>query len=131
MVIRNKYNWVFLPNIAFYSAIAIFVSAFKSDKFMVPFYLFIVALSAIAWSSIYTTLSEGVLTKHVFFIALRSFPVGEIMRIAPHEKNGKWSYGTVITVFSNNGQRLTLQPNHPEPFLALLHQQAPQAEYLF
>ena len=47
------------------------------------------------------------------------------------KKNGKWSYGTVINVFASNGKKLTLQPNKPAPFLKMLHEQAPQAEYLF
>jgi hypothetical protein len=75
-------------------------------------------------------LSNGSLTKHILFFIYRSIPVGDISRITPHKKNGKWSYGTVVSIYSRNGKKLTLQPNHPQPFLAALHQQAPQAEYL-
>ena len=88
------------------------------------------AISAIGWSSIYTTLSSGVLTKHVFFFKWRSFPVDEITTIAPHKKNGKRSYGTVVQITSQAGETLTLQPNHPEPFLTQLRAAAPQAQYL-
>jgi hypothetical protein len=137
MVIRAKYHWLMIYNTALFSAVGTFVllaGVVKEDSFYTtfigPLWLFMAAFSAIAWSSIYTTLSNGVLTKHVFFLTFRSFPVGEITRIEPHKKDGKKGYGTVFTVFSRDGKKLTLQPNHPEPFLTLLHQQAPQAEYL-
>jgi hypothetical protein len=130
MLIRNKYHWLLLSSAVFYLALAIYITAFKSDHFMVPLYLFIAALSAILWPSTFTTLSNGLLAKRILFVAWRSIPVGDISKIVPHEKNGKWSYGTVVTVYSRNGEKLTLQPNHPQLFLAALHAQTPQAEYL-
>ena len=119
-----------LVNAAFYFAAAIFTAAFKNDTFMVSIYLFVAAISAILWSSTYTTLSNGQLTKHIFFFTYRSIPTSDISQIVPHKKNGKWSYGTVVDVFSNHGEKLTLQPNRPQPFLEMLREQAPQAAYL-
>jgi hypothetical protein len=139
MLIRQKYHWILLFNMALYSCLGIFtlgasLLGSRHDPFyttfMVPFWISLAAISAIAWSSNYTSLSNGVLTKHVFFLTFRSFPVGEITRIEPHKKDGKKGYGTVVNIFSSEGQKLTLQPNHPVPFLTALHQQAPQAEYL-
>jgi len=97
---------------------------------MVPLYLVIAITSLILWATTYTTLSNGILTKRILFLKLRSFPVGEIDSIQPHRKNGKWSYGTVIEVWSKGGSKLTLQPNKPKPFLTSLKEQAPQARFL-
>jgi hypothetical protein len=131
MLIRSRNHWLALFFLSMYLVFAIYTAAFKADKAMVPLYLAFVLFSAITWSSTYTTLSEGILTQRVFGFPYRRFPVQEITRIVPHKKNGKWSYGTVINVFASNGKKLTLQPNKPTPFLKMLHEQAPQAEYLF
>jgi hypothetical protein len=130
MLIRAKYHWLMLFNAALYFAAAISIVAFKNDTSIVPFYIFASAISAILWSSTYTTLSNGLLTKHVLFFTYKSIHTSDISRIVPHKKNGKWSYGTVVDVFSNDGEKLTLQPNRPQPFLAMLREQAPQAAYL-
>ena len=129
MLIRPKYHWYALAISTFYFSCALFVMAFKSDQFMVPFDLVIASFFAVLWSSTYTTLSDGVLTRRILFFT-RTFSVSEISRIAPHKRNGQRSYGTVVTVFTSDGDKLTLQPNLPGPFLALLRQQAPQAECL-
>ena len=113
-----------------YYIFAFIIEEFKRDHFMVPIYLVTASLGILLWSTTYTTLSNGILTKQILFFTFRSFPVGEIESIRPHKKNGKWSYGTVVTIWSKTGEKLTLQPNHPKPFLEMLRQQAPQAEYL-
>jgi len=98
---------------------------------MEPFYLGLAAVSILAWSTTYTTLSEGVLTKRIFLVPYRSFLVDEIESVQqPHKNSGKWVYGAVIVVCSKSGKKLTLQPNKPEAFLALLRKEAPQAAYL-
>lgn len=130
MLIRPKYHWFALLYAAFLFLLAIFIVEFSTDHFMVPIHLGAACSLVLMWSTTYTTLSNGILTKQIFFFPFRSFPVGEIESIRPHKKNGKWSYGTVVTIWSKTGQKLTLQPNHPKPFLELLRQQAPQAEYL-
>ena len=136
MLIRAKYHWLMLYNTVIFGSVGIFMLVVGSadpfyKEFMVPFWLTLAAASAIGWSSIYTTLSNGVLTKHVFWFKFRSFSVSEITRIVPHRKNGVGGRGIVADIYSSNGQKLTLQPNHPEAFLAMLHRETPQAEYLF
>ena len=131
MLIRPKYHWFGLCLAAFYVACAIGVEARKGGTFMVSFYLIFACFLAIVWSSAYTTLSNGVLTRRVFFFPYKRIPVADIACIAPHRKNGKWSYGTVVDVYRHDGEKFTFQPNRPEAFLAALREQAPQAEYLF
>ena len=118
----------------FYLAMAAFVAVPRNDSFyrdfVAPFYLVLAALFIVTWLTSFTTLADGVLTKRIFLYPLASFPVGEIASIQPHPKNGKWGYGTVFVVWSKDGGKMTLQPNRPEAFLALLREQAPQAEYL-
>jgi hypothetical protein len=130
MLIRTKNQWLLLFFAAFYSVFAVIIEIFRTDHFMVPFYLGIASFCFLAWATIYTTLSNSILTKRAFLIPIKRFPVWEIESIRPHKKNGKWGYGTVVTIWSKSGQKLTLQPNHPKPFLEMLRQQAPQAEYL-
>jgi hypothetical protein len=47
MLIRPKGHWIMLYNTALFFGLAIFLSAFKSDTFMVTFYLFLATVSAI------------------------------------------------------------------------------------
>jgi hypothetical protein len=130
MLIRAKQHWLLLWNTAVFFALGTTMLALRRDSFLVPAYFLMSSFSAILWSSTYTTLSEGVLTKKLLFFNFRTFPVDEIASIAPHKKNGRRGYGLVINVFSKTGAKLTLQPNDPELFLRLLRSQAPQAQYL-
>ena|ERR1035438_1388828 len=130
MLIRAKYHWVLLMSAAFYFLLALVIVTARRDHFAVPFYFGIAFFSLLAWSTTYTTLRSGILKKRILLITYRSFPVGEIESIRPHKKNGKWSYGTVVDIYSATGKKLTLQPNHPSAFLEMLRQQARQAEYL-
>jgi hypothetical protein len=68
-------------------------------------------------------------TRNLVFIVQR-FPVAEITRIATPKYKGKWILGTTVYVYSNNGKMMSLQLSRPQPFLAMLHEQTPQAEYL-
>ena len=130
MVIRAKYHWLMLFLFVLYSALALAIVKFKTDRFMAPWYAALAALCLLFWLTTYTELDGGILTKRILFLKFRSFPVGEIDSIQPHRKNGKWSYGTVIEVWSKGGSKLTLQPNKPKPFLTSLKEQAPQARFL-
>jgi hypothetical protein len=130
MLIRVRKHWSLLLLPAIWVVAAIFIVEFRTDHTMVPLYLGTSCLIILAWSTTYTTLSISELTKRTFFFFLTSFPVNEIESIEPHKNNGKWGYGTVIVIWSKTGQKLTLQPNHPKPFLEMLRKQAPQAEYL-
>jgi hypothetical protein len=87
------------------------------------------ALLPILWLGTYTTLKDGVLTKRFLFVPWKKLNIAEISRIVPHPKSGKWGYGTCLMVITKTGQFLTLQPNHPAPFLAFLRQMAPEAEF--
>jgi hypothetical protein len=116
-------------NAVLYSGLAIFILRNKVDHTMVPFYVGIAVFSLAAWMTSYTKLDKGLLTRRLFLVPYRSILVDTIERIQPHEKNGKWGHGTVIQVYSTSGSRLTLQPNHPKQFLALLRRQAPHATY--
>jgi hypothetical protein len=109
---------------------ALFVAFFKTDHFVVPFFILVSALFLFTWITTYTTLRSGILRKRIFLFSYRCFAVGDIESVRPHRKNGRWSYGTVIEVWSEAGKKLTLQANHPVAFLALLRQQAPQAKFL-
>ncbi len=97
---------------------------------MVPLSLGFDCLLLLCWSGTYTTLSGGVLEKRVLFFPWKTIAVDEITKVLPHRRHGKPRYGMVLIVCSKGGDRLTLQPNHPEPFLAMLRQQASQAEFL-
>ena len=119
-----------LYNAVVFSALAIFVVNFNEDHFIVPYYAGLAGFSLLAWLTTYTKLDGGTLTKRIFLLPFRKFPVDRIERIQPHKKNGKWGYGTVVNVFSQSGEKLTLQPNRPRRFLEMLRQQAPQAIYL-
>jgi hypothetical protein len=131
MLIRPKYHWLVLAYAALNFACVAYVAVFKSDTFLLPLGLLSASFLLVVWASTYTTLSGGVLTRRVLFFPYQRIRVDEIARIAPHEKNGKWSYGTVVNVFARNGEKLTVQPDQPLPFLAALREQAPQAAYLF
>src|ERR1700733_14713250 len=130
MLIRSRYHWIIPYLVTMYFILALTIAELKSDHLIVPLYLALATALSIFWSSSYTTLSEGVLTKQILFITWRSFPVSEITSIIPHNKHNKWSYGTVVNIFHNSGKKITLQPNKPGPFLAMLREQAPQADYL-
>jgi hypothetical protein len=130
MLIRPKNHQIMLWQTALFLALGSFALVSKPNSFMVPFYFTLVALTAVFWSSTYTTLSNGELTKHVLWLRFRSMAVEDICRIAPHKRNGQRGYGTVAEVFSRDGQKLTLQPNLPEDFLAALRYEASGAEYL-
>ena len=97
---------------------------------MVPIYFFIGILLLILCLTTFTTLQDGFLTKRILLFPFRRFPVEQIERVEPQKNNGKWSYGVVMNIWSVKGQKLTLQPNDPEPFLELLREQAPQAKFL-
>ena len=131
MLIRPKLHWLALCMTAFFFADAIYFTAFKTDTSAAAFYLFSAAFLAILWSSAYTTLSNGLLTTRWLFFVHQKIPVGEICRIAPHKMSGKRENGTVVNIYSRNGTKITIQPAHPQPFLAALREQAPQAAYLF
>jgi hypothetical protein len=130
MLIRAKYHWSALLNAGFMLVAADWTERTKSDHFMVPFYIGVASFMLLFWSTTYTTFSNGVLTSRVFLIPFGRFAVGEIERVQPHKNNGKWGNGTVVVIWSKSGRKLTLQPNDPEPFLSMLRQQAPQAEFL-
>jgi hypothetical protein len=130
MLIRQKYHWIVLCNTALFFVLAIFIWTFKNDTFMVPFYFFVATVCAICWSSSYTTLSNGLLKTQVLFFTYKSIPVSNVSRIVPHKMSGKWGYGGMVNIYSNDGEKLTLQPNRPQPFLEMLREQAPQAAYL-
>jgi len=99
-------------------------------QFMMPIYLWIGAGLFVLWSTTYYTLSNGVLEKHVLFLSWKRFSVEEIREVRPHRKNGEWGYGTVLEVWTKSGDKVIMQPNHPMEFLALLRQEAPQAEFM-
>jgi hypothetical protein len=99
-------------------------------QFMMPLNMFLGAFMIAAGATTYTTLSGGVLKSRRLFFWRRNFPVNEIESIAPHNKDGKWGYGVVIVVRSKSGEKLTLQPNHPSPFLAMLKREATGASFL-
>jgi hypothetical protein len=82
----------------------------------------------IGWAGTYTTLGEGSLTTRRFFWA-RSVRVDEIRRVVPHPNSGRRGYGMCLIVITESGRFLTLQPNHPVPFLSLLRKVAPAAEF--
>jgi hypothetical protein len=130
MLIRPKYHWSGLLLSGFQFLCAFIVLEFKTDHFMVQLYLVSGSFIAILWSSTYTELSDGILTRRCLWFT-RCIAVREISLITPHPRNGQRGYGTVATLFTRDGSKLNLQPNLPMPFLTLLHQQAPQAEYLF
>ena len=130
MLIRAKYHWLCLHLAAVWFVSAFLIEEYGTDHFMVPIYMVFASSILVFWSTTYTTLSNGRLKKQILFFTFRSFPLDEIESIRPHKRNGKWSYGTVVTIWSKNGQKLTLQPNHPKPFLEMLRQQAPEAKYL-
>jgi predicted membrane metal-binding protein len=129
MLIRAKYHWLPL-SLAFldFFAAAI-VGTINPDHFMVMFYLCSAGVLLLVWFGTYTTLRNGVLKRRLLFFTHRTIPVAEIDSVRPHKKNGKWSYGTVVDIYPRTGKKLTLQPNHPQPFLALLREQSPQASF--
>jgi hypothetical protein len=86
-------------------------------------------LVLVTWLGTVTTLKGGLLEKRVLFVPWKKLSVDEISRVAPHPKNGKWGYGTCLIVITKSGQSLSLQPNHPAPFLSLLRNLAPAAEF--
>ena len=88
--------------------------------------LFILAI----WETSFISLRNGVLTKRVLLIPTTSFPVGDIRSVEPHKQNQKWGNGTVVNVWSATRRKITVNLNKPAPFLALLREQAPQAEFL-
>jgi hypothetical protein len=113
----------------FYIVMAVLVETVKTDQFMMLFYLGASTVLLLAWSGSYTTLSHGKLESRLFFFARRTLPFTEIESVRPHKKNGKWSYGTVVDIYPRTGKKITLQPNDPQPFLALLREQSPQASF--
>jgi hypothetical protein len=129
MLIRPKYHWLALSVGLFNIVMAAAVEIMKTDHFMVPFYLVLSSVLLLAWSGSYTTLSHGKLEMRQFFFARRTVPVAEIESVRPHKNNRKWSYGTVVDIYPRTGKRITLQPNDPQPFLALLREQSPQASF--
>ena len=141
MLIRPKYHWILLFNTVLYLYMGIHAFFFKPSHSFEPFYFGTSLLMILVWFGTFTTLEDGHLRKQVAFIPAADLPVTEITRIEPHKKNGKWSYGTCFIVYSAPASTLnllpretesyvTLQPNKPAPFLALLREQAPQAEFL-
>jgi hypothetical protein len=96
-------------------------------QFMMPFYLFMGAFLIVTWATTFTTLRGGVLKNRKLFFWRKNIPVAEIASVEPHKRNGKWGYGAVFNVWTKSGEKLTLQPNRPVSFLAMLKQQAPEA----
>jgi hypothetical protein len=133
VLIRPKYHWFILSIVIFDLLMGIVMMIPRRDpfyaQFMSPFYTFVGAIGLILWATTCTTLSGGVLQKRVLFFTWKRFNVDEIVTVEPHRKNGKWSYGTVVTIRSKSGEKLTLQPNHPVLFPAMLKQQAPGADF--
>jgi hypothetical protein len=118
-----------LWNFAFFSVMAVIIETFKNDHFMVPLYLGFAALSIVTWATTFTTLKNGILEQRKFLFPFRIFPVSDIESVRPSKMNGKWTIGTVLDIYSRTGEKLTLNPNDPKPFLALLREQAPQASF--
>ena len=133
VLIRPKYHWFLLSISIFDLLMGIVTMIPRRDpfyaQFMSPFYTFVGAVLLITWATTYTTMTGGFLQKRVLFFTWKRFNVDEIVTVEPHRKNGKWSYGTVVTIWSKTGEKLTLQPNRPVPFLAMLKQQAPGADF--
>ena len=130
MLIRPESHWLVL----FYAASNLLMGidrlCCKTDHFMELFCFGSCILMIFLWLGTFTTLEDGHLRNQFCFIPTANFPVKEITRIEPHKKNGKLGYGTIFIVRTTSGKRLTLSPNKPAPFLALLREQAPQAEFL-
>lgn len=116
-------------NFAFCGVLAVIIEMFKKDDFMVPLYLGVAVLSIITWATTFTTLKNGILEKRIFLFPFRVFPVSDIESVRPSKKNGKWTIGTVLDIYTRTGKKLTLNPNDPRTFLALLREQAPQASF--
>jgi len=129
VLIRPKHHWFALSLALFFMVMAVLVETIKTDQFIVLFYLGASTVLLLVWSGSYTTLSHGKLERRLFFFTLRTLPVTEIESVRPHKKNGKWSYGTVVDIYPRTGKKITLQPNDPHPFLALLREQSPQASF--
>jgi hypothetical protein len=129
MLIRPKYHWLALSMGLSYFVMAAIVGTLNPDDFMVTFYLGAAAVLFLVWSGTFTTLRHGFLKRRLIFFSHRTIPVAEIETVRPHKKNGKWSYGTVVDIYPRTGKKLTLQPNDPQPFLALLREQSPQASF--
>jgi hypothetical protein len=129
VLIRPKHHWLALSLALFFIVVAALVATIKTDHFMTLIYLGASSVLLLLWFGSYTTLSHGNLESRLFFFTRRTLPVTEIESVRPHRKNGKWSYGTVVDIYPKTGKKLTLQPNDPQPFLALLREQSPQASF--
>lgn len=129
VLIRPRFHWAVFALGLFYVLLAIVKSSSGRDPFYIDFMAPFGALLIVAWATTYTTLSNGVLMNRKLFFWSKCFAVSEIESVEPHQQNGKWSYGAVFNVWTKSGEKLTLQPNHPEPFLAMLKQQAPGADF--
>ena len=133
VLIRPKMHWLSLA-IGGWNLLMAVLYLTRRDvfdlQFMVPLNVFLGAFLIAAWATTYTTLSGGVLKNRRLLFWTKSLPVSEIESVEPHNKNGKWGYGVVIVVRSKSGERLTLQPSRPSPFLAMLKQQASAANFL-
>ncbi len=141
MLIRPKNHWLQLFMAVLYLYMGIHSFFFKPLHSFEPFYFGSSVVFVFLWLGTFTTLENGHLCKQVFFIPIANIPVSEFTRVEPHKKNGKLGYGTCFIVYSALAETLsllprktdsyvTLQPNRPAPFLTLLREQAPQAEFL-
>jgi hypothetical protein len=114
---------------AFEILMGVLALALKTDHFMAGIYFGVAGVLLFMWSTTFSTLRDGLLIKRIFLIPVSILPVREIEIVRPHKKNEKWSYGTVVEILSRAGTKLVFQPDHPQQFLTLLREQAPQANF--
>jgi hypothetical protein len=129
--IRTRYHWLSL-SIGLENLLIGSLMHSKGDPFLSRISwinLGLGALLLVLWLGTYTTLRDGVLTKRLLFIPWKKLSIVEISRVVPHPKSDKWGYGTCLIVITKAGEVLNLQPDHPAPFLTILRQMAPQADF--
>jgi hypothetical protein len=131
VLIRQRYHWL-APLIGFIDGLMGVVMLRKDVPVLSAIGWLDVGIGALlfaTWLGTFTTLKEGLLQKRILFVPWKRLPVDSIRKVVPHPKNGKWGYGTCLIVVTESGRSLTLQPNHPVPFLSLLRKVAPAAEF--